>query len=96
MRGHLLSSKNITCREKGLGRECFVVASASDPTAAVWQPPVQKQVQTITRRTPTVLVGILWLVPASETAGVFEKFALRAGFAKTNPPSKTSISCGLP
>jgi hypothetical protein len=45
---------------------------------------------------PTVLVGIPGLTPASEPAGVSEIFALSAGFAKANPPSKTSISCGLP
>jgi hypothetical protein len=33
---------------------------------------------------------------AVETAGLFEIFDLSSGFAKTNPPSKTSISCGLP
>jgi hypothetical protein len=40
------------------------------------------------RITPTVLVGNLWLAPASEPAGVSEIFALSFGFAKAIPPSK--------
>jgi hypothetical protein len=52
--------------------------------------------QTNTRRIPTVLVGIPRLTPASETVGLFEIFDLRPGFLQTKPPSKTSISCGLP
>jgi hypothetical protein len=49
-----------------------------------------------TQRTPTVLVGVPRLTPVSETARAFEIFDSGAGFAKAIPPSKTSISCGLP
>ena len=44
---------------------------------------------------PTVLVGIYFREPAPGKVGRSEIFDLRTGFAKTNPPSKTSISCGL-
>jgi hypothetical protein len=42
------------------------------------------------------MVGITFREPAAEMAQHFENFDFSAGFAKTNPPSKTSISCGLP
>jgi len=48
------------------------------------------------RKSPTKKVGDHFRYPAPGKVGLSEKFDLRTRFAKTIPPSKTSISCGLP
>jgi hypothetical protein len=47
-------------------------------------------------QSPTILVGIHFRDLALGKAALTEIFYSRTGFAKTNPHSKTSISCGLP
>jgi hypothetical protein len=55
-----------------------------------------ENMQPIPGESPTKIVGDPYSFRGPDTAGRFAIFDLSAGFAKTNPPSKTSISCALP
>jgi hypothetical protein len=52
--------------------------------------------QPIPGETPTKIVGDAFSFRGPDTAGRFAIFDLSPCNLQTNPPSKTSISCGLP